>query len=56
MTREERSLHGEHQLADVLAGEQPGQGVRECVNAGLEDVSRETSSPSRSHPASSGLA
>jgi hypothetical protein len=32
------SLHGEYQLADVLAGEQPGQRVREGANASLEDV------------------
>ena len=32
------SLHGEHQLADVLAGEQLRQGIREGANAALEDV------------------
>lgn len=32
------SLNGEYQLADVLAGEQLGQRVREGVNTSLEDV------------------
>jgi hypothetical protein len=30
--------HGEHQLADVLAGEKLGQDVREGANAPLDDV------------------
>jgi len=32
------SRHGEHELADVLAGEQREQGIREGSDAALEDV------------------
>ncbi len=32
------SLHGEHQLAGVLAGEQLGQGIGECAHTARKDV------------------